>query len=165
MNDLRVGWRLGAAILSLSIALVACSGAAASPSPIVTDPPPASGIDDGNGGNVGDGELVFPKPGQLDVHTVAADEFSATVDGSTIRVEATWTSGVEPCSTLDSVVVERSEGAFSIAIREGHGGGDVACIMIAVQKRTVFEIPDVAPGTYTIRDAGGNAPDIEVVVG
>lgn len=109
--------------------------------------------------------FVVPKPGQLDVQDIAADRLEATVDGSTVVVTATWTSGVEPCSVLDSIVVDRGEGVFTITLRQGHGPEEVACIAIAEQFQTRFEIPDVAPGTYTLRDGAGGAPDSEVVVG
>ena len=165
MDDLRIGRRLGAGILTLGLAvvLVAC-GSATDPNAAVTSPP-----DDGGGVITSPdpgGEFVIPRPGQLDVHDVAADSFSATVDGSTMTVTATWTSGVEPCSILDTVVVDRSQpDAFTITLREGRGPEEIACIAIAETKQTRFDIPDVAPGTYTLRDGAGNAPDVEVVVG
>lgn len=171
MNDLRFARRLGIGILSLAFGLAAC-GTAAAPSGAPTLPPdvtvtsPPSG--DPGGGSIGDGgggKAVVPKPGQLDVRAVSADAFSATLDGSEIAVTATWTSGVEPCNVLDSIVVDRGADTFTITLREGHGPEDIACIAIAEQHRTTFEIPDVAPGTYTIRDSTGGAPDIQVVVG
>ena len=161
MDDLRIGRRLGAGILTLGLAvvLVAC-GSATDPDTTVTSPP-----DGGLASPDPGGEFVVPRPGQLDVHDVAVDAFSATTDGSTVVVTATWTSGVEPCSILDTVVVDRSTaGQFTITLREGHGPGEVACIALAMQKQTRFEIPDVAPGTYTVRDGTGNAADLEVVV-
>ena len=164
MDDLRIGRRLGAGILTLGLAvvLVAC-GSAADPDAAVTSPPDGGVVipspDPG-------GAFVVPRPGQLDVHDVAADTFSATVDGSTMTVTATWTSGVEPCSILDTIVVDRSQaGVLTITLREGHGPEEIACIAIAEQKQTRFDIPDVAPGTYTLRDGAGNAPDLEVIVG
>lgn len=171
MNDLRIGRRLGGGILSLAFIVAAC-GSAAAPSASPTRPPdagvtsPPSG-DPGGSGNIGNGgaKPVVPKPGQLDVRPVTADQFSATVDGSTIAVTATWTSGVEPCNVLDSIVVDRGADAFTITLREGRGPEDVVCIAIAEQHSTTFEIPDVAPGTYTIRDSTGGAPDVQVVVG
>lgn len=182
MNDLRIDRRLGAAILSLAFVIGACSSAAAPsisqttpttpPDVVVTPPPPSDGgnsggpsMDPGPGNGGADGKLVVPRPGQLGVRAVPAETISATVNGSTIVVTATWTSGVEPCNVLDTIVVDRSEGTFSITLREGHGPEGIACIAIAVQHRTTFEIPDVAPGTYTIRDTEGGAPAIEVVVG
>ena len=164
MHELRIARRFGIGILALALGLVACGTAAAPPDAMVTSPPI-----DGGGGFVappgGGGKLVVPKPGQLDVRAIPAEGLSATVDGSTIVVTATWTSGVEPCSVLDSIVVDRGEGVFSITLREGHGPEEIACIAIAEQHRTVFGIPDVEPGTWTIRDAMGLAPDIQVVVG
>ena len=109
--------------------------------------------------------FVVPRPGQLDVHDIGADRLEATVDGSTITVTATWTSGVEPCSILDTVIVDPGDGDFTITLREGRGPEEVACIAIAQEHQTRFDIPDVAPGTYVIRDGTGNAPDVEVVVG
>ena len=120
MDDLRIGRRLGAGFLTLGLAvvLVAC-GSATGPDTTVTSPP------DGGGAIVSPdpgGEFVEPRPGQLDVHDVAADLISATVDGSTITVTASWTSGVEPCSILDTVVVDRgTAGVFTITLREGRG--------------------------------------------
>ena len=178
MNDLRIDRRFGAGILSLAFVVGACSSAAA-PSASLTTPtsppdatvtsPPSGGTggpstDPGPGDGGAGGKLVVPKPGQLDVHAVPADALSATVNGSTIVVTATWTSGIEPCNVLDTIVVDRGEGTFSITLREGHGPEEIACIAIAEQHRTTFEIRDVAPGTYTIRDTEGGAPDIQVVV-
>jgi len=175
MNDLRIGRRLGAGILSLAFVVAACGSTApaASPTPSpdtgVTSPPSGDpSVDPGGsvgGGGGGGGKRVVPKPGQLDVRAVTADQFGAAVDGSTVVVTATWTSGVEPCNVLDSIVVDRGADTFTITLREGHGPEDIACIAIAEQHTTTFEIPDVAPGTYTIRDSTGGAPDIQVVVG
>ena len=166
MHELRIARRVGVGILALVLALglVACGTAAAPPDAMVTSPPI-----DGGGGSVappgGGGKLVVPKPGQLGVRAIPAEDLTATVDGSTIVVTATWTSGVEPCNVLDTILVDRGEGTFSITLREGHGPEDMVCIAIAEQHRTTFEIPDVAAGTWTIRDAMGGAPDIQVVVG
>ena len=177
MNDLRIDRRLGAAILSLAFVVAACSSAAApsasptTPPDVVVTPQPNDGgnsggpsTDPGPGDGGAGGKLVVPKPGQLDVRAVPAETLSATVNGSTIVVTAIWTSGIEPCNVLDTIVVDRGEGTFSITLREGHGPEEIACIAIAEQHRTTFEIPDVAPGTYAIRDAEGGAPAIEVVV-
>ncbi len=164
MHELPIRRRFGIAILLAALGLSACGTAAAPPDATVTSPP-----NGGGGGSAlppgGGGKLVVPKPGQLDVRAIPAEELTATVSGSTIAVTATWTSGVEPCNVLDSIVVDRGESAYSITLREGHGPEEIACIAIAEQHRTTFEIPDAAPGTYTIRDAMGGAPDIQVVVG
>lgn len=163
--------RLGVGLLTfvLGLVLVACDasyGSSVEPTGAGPDTPVSAPPDDGSGGDPGPGgDLVVPQPGQLDVRPIAAEQLTATVDGSTIRVVATWTSGVAPCYVLDSIVVDRGDDAFTVTLQEGRGPGDMACIEIAQQYRTAFDIPDVAPGTYTIRDGAGGAPDIEVTVG
>lgn len=178
MDDLHARRPLGALALTLTIALVlaACSaGGASAPSDAPSPPPSAVPVEpdptpdgDGDNGNIApDGaKVVVPKPGQaIDVQPVPAETLTASLDGRRLTVAATWWSGVEPCSILDSVVVDAEEGGFAITLNEGRGPEDVACIMIAEQHRTFIEFPaDLVPGTYTIRDATGGAPAIEVVV-
>lgn len=169
MNDLRVGRRLGAGILSIAFVVAAC-GSAAAPTASPTLPPDAPVTAPPDGGapvdpGIGGAKPVVPRPGQLDVRDVQADTLAATANGSTITVTATWTSGVEPCNVLDRILVDRGEGTFAITLREGRGPEDIACIAIAEQHVTTFEIPEVAAGTYTIRDATGGAADIHVTVG
>jgi hypothetical protein len=179
MDDLHARRGPGALILPLAIALVlaACSaGGASAPSDAPSPPPsvapvePEPTADNGDGGAGGvapDGaKIIVPKPGQaIDVQAIPAETLTASLDGRRLTVAATWWSGVEPCSILDSVVVDAEEGGFAITLFEGRGPGDVACIAIAEQHRTFIEFPaDLVPGTYTIRDATGGAPAIEVVV-
>ena len=159
---------------SVMLVVAACSngGAPATPEPsspdasappdgIVTSPP------DGGGGVLlpGGGKPIVPKPGQLDVHPIAADSLAARVEGSTVIVTATWTSGVEPCNVLDSILVQKLDGTMTITLREGHGPEEVACIAIAELHSTVFEVHDVAAGTWTIVDSGGRATPVQVTVG
>jgi hypothetical protein len=106
-----------------------------------------------------------PKPGQLDVHPVPAETLAARVDGRRVVVTIGWTSGVEPCSVLDSIVVERGERSYAFTLREGHGPGEVACIAIAMMKTAEVDLGELEPGTYTISDATGGAAPIEVRVG
>jgi len=177
MNALRSTGRLGAGVLTLAVLVAACSSGAADPSTNPDQPPrdapltaPPNG-GSGNGTNPGDpgigvgAKLVVPRPGQLDVHPVVADRLAARVDGNRIIVTAIWTSGVEPCTILDSIVVDKGEGTYTITLLEGHGQEDIACIAIAEQHMTEFEIPDVAAGTWTIIDSGGNAAPVKVTVG
>lgn len=179
MNHLPSARRLGVGLVALSMVLAACSaspGSSASPAPVApsatapasaqppSDTPTSASPSDG--GNIGDdGKLVVPKPGQLDVRTVAADELVARVDGSSIIVTVSWTTGVEPCHVLDQVIVAPGEGSYSITLREGHGPEDIACIAIAETHKTEVVIPNVAAGTYQITDAAGGAAPIEVTVG
>jgi hypothetical protein len=178
MHDLQRVGRATTALLLLTLVLAACGGAAASsappsadPSPdapVVTDPPAGdSGGDDGSGGvPPADGaKVVTPRPGQLDVHPVSAETLRATVDGRSVVVAVDWWSGVEPCTILDTIVVERGDGSFAITLHEGRGPEDVACIAIAELHRAFIDLGELEPGTYAIRDATGGAPDIEVVVG
>ncbi len=175
MDDLPHRRRLGALTitLALSLALVGCSSGAPSAPPSDTltappsatpqpsDPPPASD----EPGGIGGVKVVVPRPGQLDVHPVAAETLTASVDGRRLTVTIDWWSGVEPCTILDTVLVETKADGYAITLREGRGPEDVACIAIAEQHRTVVEFPDdLAPGTYTIRDGAGGAPAIEVVI-
>ena len=85
--------RLGAGLLTLSLLLVACSAAAApSPSPPPGSPspdapvtaPPSDPADPAwtPVASVIGAKVVVPKPGQLDVHDVPADDLTARVDGS-----------------------------------------------------------------------------------
>jgi hypothetical protein len=156
------------------VLLVACSApvtpptsppASAPPDAPVTAPPSDGSGGADPGGNIGGGKLVVPKPGQLDVHDVRADELVARVEGSTIVVTDSWTSGVEPCNVLDQVVVTKGEGSYAITLREGRGPEDVACIAIAELHKTEVSIPNVQPGTYQITDGAGGAAPIEVTVG
>jgi hypothetical protein len=109
--------------------------------------------------------FVVPKPGQLDVHPIPADSLAATVDGRHVVLTITYTSGVEPCSVLDTVIVERGTGTFAITLRMGRGPGDQVCIMIARVMRTQVDLGELDPGTYTISDAMRGAAPIQVVVG
>jgi len=87
------------------------------------------------------------------------------VDGTTIIVRATWTSGVEPCTILDSIVVDKGEGTYTVTLREGSSPQEIACIALAEQHFTEFAIPDVASGAWSIIDSGGLATPVEVTVG
>jgi hypothetical protein len=180
MNAIRPSGRAVAGLLSIGLVLAACSGAAgptAAPSSSPSAPPSASPAEpspsDGAGGgasadpNFGVGaKPIIPKPGQaIDIHPVAAEQLAARVEGNKIIVKALWTSGVEPCTILDSIVVNKGEGTYTITLQEGSSPQEIACIAIAEQHVTEFEIPDVAPGTWTIKDSGGLAQPVEVTVG
>jgi hypothetical protein len=169
MHDTRRVGRATTGLLLLSLILAAC-GAAATPStspdpdlPVATDPAPPGG-GNGNGAPIDGVKVVTPRPGQLDVHPVSAETLRADVDGRKVLVTIDWWSGVEPCTILDTIVVERGEGSFAITLREGRGPEDVACIAIAEQHRAFVDLGELEPGTYTISDATGGAPAITVTV-
>ena len=112
------------------------------------------------------GRIVVPKPGQLDVRPVPAQTLSATTAGRHVTLTIDWTSGVEPCNILDSIVVAVGADAktFAITLREGHGPQDVVCIEIAESRRAIVDLGDLAPGTYTISDTTRGAAPITVTV-
>jgi hypothetical protein len=156
--------------LAAALALTACSvgttasGVAEPPAiapgapigtsdPILVDPMPG-----------GSGEPTIPQLGQLDVHPVPADWLDAALDGRAVTLKVSWTSGVEPCSVLDSIVVDRVEMAFAITLREGHAPGDNVCIEIAKFKFALVYLGELEPGTYTITDSANGAAPIHVVV-
>ncbi len=174
--------------LASAIGLGACSGAAA-PSASTTAPSPslsaAPSIDPGGGatGDPGSGigispsadptpidpaagqpALVVPKPGQHNPHPVIPTALRASVDGRHVLIKVTWYGGVEPCSILDSVKVERSGADIAITPFEGSGPGDVMCIEIAVLKATIVDLGDLEPGTYRIASPGSDAPAVEITI-
>jgi hypothetical protein len=112
------------------------------------------------------GRIVVPKPGQLDVRAVPAQTLTAVVDGRRVTLTIDYTSGVEPCNILDSIVVAVGAEArtFAVTLREGHGPEDVMCIEIAEFKRAIVDLGDLAPATYTISDTTGGAAPITVTV-
>ncbi len=174
MNIIRSTGRLGAGLLAIAL-LAACASGGAAPSTAPTQPPADAPVtappSDGTGVNpnpdpgIG-AKPIVPKPGQaIDVHPVVADTIAARVDGNKILVTVTWTSGVEPCTILDSIVATKGDGTYTVTLNEGSNPQEIACIAIAEQHVTEFEIPDVAAGTWTISDSGGVAPPVEVTVG
>lgn len=173
------------AILAVAVTtavLAGCAAGSASPSatPVVrpspsgglgsfptalpsSSPGPSPSADPGGAGL--QPRIVTPKPGQLDVHPIAAEQLAATVTVRHVVVEITYASGVEPCYVLDSIVVERGDQTFAITLRQGHGPGDAVCIQLAEIVRSFVDLGELAPGMYTIRDSQNGAPAISVTVG
>jgi hypothetical protein len=170
-------------IVVTSVVLAGCAtGSSASPSATAFVPPsPAPGTGsvlsavpsqteeaspstEPNGGGLPPPRIVTPKPGQLDVHPIAAEQLAATVTGRNVAVEITYASGVEPCYVLDSIVVERGDHAFTITLRQGHGPGDAVCIQLAEIVRSFVDLGELQPGTYTISDSQKGAQPISVTV-
>lgn len=177
--------------ITTGLVVGACSGTAAPPASASPQPsaPPASQpapSDPGGSGSAGDPgsgvgvdlptfptpvdpgagqpQLVVPKPGQANIHPVAPTILQASVNGRRVAVKVTYYSGVEPCSILDSVKVERSGTDIAISLFDGNGPGDVMCIEIAVLKATIVDLGELEPGTYRIASPGSEAPPIEITV-
>ena len=171
MNVIRSTGRLGVGLLAMAVLAACASGggaASAMPSQPPSDAPVTAPPSDGSGVNPDPGigaKPIVPKPGQaIDVHPVVADTVAARVDGNKIIVTMTWTSGVEPCTILDSIVATKGDGTYTVTLNEGSSPQEIACIAIAEQHVTEFEIPDVTAGTWTITDSGGVAPPVQVTV-
>ena len=157
--------------LAFAIFLFGCAGASppATPGPGSVQPDAPISTDapsdmPGGAPPLGQPKLVIPKPGQLNVHDVAIEQLSARVAGRHVVLNARWWSGVEPCSVLDSVAVSRAAQTITVAVREGTGPGQVACIDIAMLKVTAIDLGDLEPGDYTIVASQGSAPGITVSV-
>ncbi len=171
------------ALAILSVAgIAACGSAVAPPAAEAPSSPPASlapSLDPN--GSVGIDQpapsedpalidplvrIVVPKPGQLDVRPIPAQRLTAVAAGRHVTLTIDYTSGVEPCNILDSIVVAvgADAGTFAVTLREGHGPQDVVCIEIAESRRAIVDLGDLVPGTYTISDTTGGAAPITVTV-
>lgn len=131
---------------------------------------PGDGIGNGNppgGGPAGPGtpELVKPKPGQQMVQPFGAAGLDARVEGRHVVVNARFWSGVEPCSVLDSIDVQRSGQTIDITLLVGTSDPDAMCVALAVEKVVVVDLGELDPGTYTITSERGDAEPISVEVG
>jgi hypothetical protein len=173
-------------LLALAFALLlilsACSSSAAPLSPGGSSPPgqataspaetpvsadPGSGSSAGSGGGTGGQsgpQVVVPKPGATNVHPVAIEKIVAKVDGRHVKLNATWWSGIEPCTVLDSTAFKIDGSKITVSVREGTGNGEVACIDIAVQKLTVIDLGQLDAGKYTIVADKGEAPPLHITV-
>jgi hypothetical protein len=157
--------------LAIVVLVAACAATAAptgSPAPSnlsTVDPNEPVGTDALPGGDdPGNGPLTVPKPGQLEPRPVRMDQLTVEVTARHVLVTTTWTSGVEPCSVLDHIVVVKGDLSFTITLFEGHGPGNDVCIEIAKIKQAQVDLGELAPGTYTIADGAGGAAPIEVTV-
>jgi hypothetical protein len=114
---------------------------------------------------LGDATKVVPNPGRLNPHPVNVQLVRAAVDDGGVWVELRWWSGVEECYATDSVQIVKDDAAKTIRLTvvEGTNPGDMACIDIALLKATVFDLGDLAAGTWSI-SAEGDAPAITVEV-
>lgn len=151
------------AILLVAAACAAPGGTApvtAPPNAPVTAPPVIDFPLPGDGGPVN----VVPKPGQRDVHPVSVEMLEVRVNGDRVAARLTWTSGVEPCYALDSVLVARDGNTITLTVREGSGPVDAVCIEIAQQKSTIVDLGAFPSGTYTIGVSEGTAEPVDVTI-
>ncbi len=131
---------------------------------------PGSGggvVPPGGGGPVpggGQPQLVRPQPGRMDPHPVVATALEVSVDGRRVLVKVTWYGGVEPCSVLDSVRVERSGSDIRITPIEGSSDRSAICPEIALLKATIVDLGELEPGLWRISSPGSDAPPIELTI-
>ncbi|GAA5074842.1 hypothetical protein HNP84_007454 [Thermocatellispora tengchongensis] len=83
---------------------------------------------------------VTPKGGVADPRPIRWTK--VTPVGDTNRVQILWTSGVEPCHTLDRVDVKETDRTVEITLYEGtpQDAQNVACIEIAIEKTTTVTL-------------------------
>jgi hypothetical protein len=112
----------------------------------------------------GGAKLVVPKAGQGNPRPVAPIKLEASVDGRHVLIKVSWYSGIEPCSVLDSVKVDRTAGEIAISPMEGIGDPTAVCIDIAQLKATIVDLGDLEPGTWRITAPGGDAPALELTI-
>lgn len=183
MNAVRSTLAVG---LILSLALAGCASSAApsaTPSSPPTQPPPTAvpgggsdgpssaepGVIGGGGGGIapapGQPRIVQPKPGTtVDPNPVSIETLEAQIDGRGVVILATWTSGVEPCYTLDTVTVDQAGNEFTISMTEGSADADAMCIEIAEQHATGVDLGELEPGDYRVVAKDGTAEPIEFTV-
>ena len=85
-----------------------------------SEPPPSEAPPSGDPGigvpEPGGVELVEPQPGQQNVHPVPLERLDATASGTTVSVDAYWTSGVDPCYVLDQIQVDTNDSDMTVDV-------------------------------------------------
>jgi hypothetical protein len=112
----------------------------------------------------GAAKLVRPQPGPGDPHPVSPVKLETSVDGRHVLVKVSWYSGIEPCTVLDSVRVERAGSDIAITPIEGIGDRTVACIDIAVLKATIVDLGELDAGAWRIVAPTGDAAPIDLTL-
>jgi hypothetical protein len=146
-------------------------GGAVEPTPggtfgdVIGDPPIVGG---GGGAGIepGDPVIVVAHPGMANVHPAHPYELASRIDATGhVIVRVRWWGGIEPCGTLDSVVVRRDGSAFTLTVQLGsQPGQNVACIEIARDTATLVDLGVLGSGTYSVRADPGDAPPLTVQV-
>jgi hypothetical protein len=114
----------------------------------------------------GNPTIVTAHPGQANLRLAHPYQLSSRIDGTGhVIVRVRWYGGIEPCETLDSVVVTRDGNRFTLTVRVGAPAGlNVACIEIAQDTATLVDLGVLPPGTHTIRADPGDAPPLTLNV-
>lgn len=108
--------------------------------------------------------LVRPLPGRANPHPVAAVALQASVDGRHVIVKISWYGGIEPCSVLDSVTIQRSGTDIVLTPVEGSSDPTAICPEIALLKATIVDLGELEPGTWRIAAGGSTAVPIEITI-
>jgi hypothetical protein len=110
--------------------------------------------------------IVVARPGQLDLHPVSPYELISRIDGTGhVIVRVRWWGGIEPCETLDSVIIQRDGSVFTLTTRVGRPPGPaVACIEIARDTATLVDLGVLAAGTYTVKASTGDSSPLTITV-
>jgi hypothetical protein len=114
--------------------------------------------------SAGEPKLVQPVPGRQNPHPVMPTALQASVDGRHVLVQVSWYGGVEPCSVLDSVRVERSATEIAITPIEGSSDPTAICMEMALLKATIVDLGELAPGTWRISSPGSEAPPAVITI-
>jgi hypothetical protein len=130
------------------------------PGGVVGGPPAPVPVDPG----AGQPTLLIPRPGQQDPHPVATQALAASVDGRHVRVKVTWYSGIEPCSVLDSVKVERDGRTIALTVIEGTSDPNAICAELAMLKATIVDLGELEPGSWTITAPNSDAVPIRLTI-
>lgn len=110
--------------------------------------------------------IVTAHPGQANLRLAHPYELRSRIDWTGhVIVRVRWYGGIEPCETLDSVVITRDGNRITLTVRVGAPAGlNVACIEIAQDTATLVDLGVLPPGTYIIRADPGDAPPLTLNV-
>ncbi|WP_240196845.1 hypothetical protein [Nonomuraea lactucae] len=98
-------------------------------------------------------EPVKPTGNAVDAHKVPWAKAKSVSKGR--KIQLVWSSGVAPCTVLDSVKVKETRKRVTITLYEGTSpkAKNVSCILIAIEKTTTVKLK--APlGKRKIVDGG-----------
>ncbi|WP_459800832.1 hypothetical protein [Herbidospora sp. RD11066] len=141
-------WLVTAAMITTVIMAAACGKGEAvdSGSPIGPDQPatpPASAMPSPGP------TLVQPKGGTVEPRKVPWTRATPAGDG----VMISWSSGVEPCYTLDRVEVKETAAEVTVTLWEGTTDPEAACIQIAIEKETFVKLAEPLAGREVVDGA------------